>query len=522
MFKKLSVVFVCFISLYISSFYSGALWDDNVFIFEADSIIKSSHPFIFFNYKSDNFRAWPLGYVIFWFFYNLFGTKFYIYKFINILLHFINFLLVRKYTESLGIKNSLIIGLIFLIHPLHVETISWIFQFNTIVSLTFALLALIYLERSILKSCSFFALSVFTKSYAAFLPFFILAFFFSKNLHWKIITKKTLPFFIVGLLAGLSTIRGVNQSGVESTLSKHFHTRGAVTTTYKATPVAESEAIPTEENSSETQDAAPLNGDVNKDTVDSVKSTIAPTALSQDDIIKDEFVIVKEEKIDYVTLVYSKLLLMGETISFYTLSFLMPIEQYFFYANENLSLASTIGYLLIFFIVLTSITLTMTNRSALSPKKLSLWIILFASLWLPVSGVFYVPFMKYSLYADHWSYLMVFPLSVILVIAINFVLERFNHFFKRTSPVLIFSIPIAFFIIKTSFYARTFNDHEYMLERNITHNPSSTFLRRYLADSLYRNGELKRAIQVLELAQQIDSADIPLSLQLQRYREDYK
>lgn len=440
----------------------------------------------------------------------MFGTQFVFYKLLNILVHFGNFLLVKKFLSNLKIRFAFFISLIFLIHPLHVESISWIFQLNSMLAFTFFILCLISIEKKALLSLLFFTLSVFTKSYAAFTPFFIIIFLFSQNKSIKLSIRKSLPYFIVGLLAGLGTIRGVNQSRVESTISKNFHTDGAVNTTYKATPVAEEK----EETISQTEGPPPQKAE-------------APEAISepnyQDELpqvpIQNDYLIIKEESIDVAKVIFNKLSLGAQSITFYVTQFLYPQGQYFFYGTQKPSLGRKIAELFVLFAIITLALLSIIQKGTVHSKLISPWSILFLCLWIPVSGIFYVPFMKYSLYADHWAYFMTFPLAIFLGRGIEWSYSILIRYQPRLKPALFFAIPIAFFVVKTSFYSRIFNDHEYMLERNIVHNPSSIFLRRYLADYLFRRGERQRAIEILERARDIDSNDIALASQLAKYRK---
>lgn len=498
------LIFICYLALYLTSFYSGALWDDNVFIFNSPAITQSSHPFVFFNYKTDTFRAWPLGYVVFWTLYNLLGSNFVLYKLINILIHFGNFLLVRRLLTQLKLRFAFLVSLIFLIHPLHVESVSWIFQLNTMLAFTFFMLALLYLEKKPALSAVFFAISVFTKSYAAFIPFFIFAFLMYQKYTWKKSLLRSLPFFLIGLLAGLSTIRGVNQSHVESTISKSFHTEGAIQTVYKATPVAEI----ANESQETTQRKA-----IDPSTAKEDNKTAQPSTP-----ITKEYIISKKESLDITKLFFKKLSLSAETITFYIFQFIYPHSQYFFYEKKELSFGKQIIELFILCSVITLSMFSVFKNSSGAIKSASLWSLLFVTLWLPVSGIFYVPFMKYALYADHWGYFLLLPLAILLGKILEWLYARLAKYHHKINPIILFVIPISFFIIKTSFYSRIFNDHEYMLERNIAHNPSSIFLRRYLADYLFRRGEIERAIDILEKAQHIDSGDLALASQLAKYR----
>src|SRR5690606_5393620 len=249
---------------------------------------------------------------------------------------------------------------------------------------------------------------------------------------------------------GLSTIRGVEQSVVESTISESFHTQGAVEIVYKATPTAKPEQTSTTSDSP-TVIATPE--DTSTPLIDNeISSPQENNIKSQQEIIQNEFTITKEERVDFLKVVFNKMNLVSESISFYFYKFLYPVEQYFFYDQAAPTLTQKTLELLTLFLIFTCCILTfIKNKSEVNLNSIYPWLILFVCFWLPVSGIFYVPFMKYSLYADHWAYLMVLPLAIILYNTISYIHLRFLNRFTHSFTIVLFSMPIAFFIIKTSF-----------------------------------------------------------------------
>lgn len=164
-----------------------------------------------------------MGYLFFWTNLKLFpNASFFYYKILNILFHAANAFLVSKILSKLNIKHASLLSLLYLIHPMHVETVSWVFQFLTISSATLFFLSylsfIFYLDSKKLRfyffSLILFLFSLWTKSNMLFAPFlYCFLFFKSKSPLKKYIY--TLPFFMISLLIGTALIQS-NETVAES------------------------------------------------------------------------------------------------------------------------------------------------------------------------------------------------------------------------------------------------------------------------------------------------------------------
>ncbi len=220
--KKDRYVLLFFILISFSVFSPSFLnlnffWDDERFVFLNPALLQSPGFLNFWNPKSVFFKTWPLGYSIFW------GLVKYsplqslvFYKIINIVIHGLNSFLVFKFLKKLHFKYTLVPSLFFLVHPLHVETVSWIFQLLTLVAFSFFTLALHFFTEHLetkkmhyyLFSVLFFSFSIWTKSIAILSPFIFLflIWFYRKSLSLYLIVA---PFFIISVLTGVINIKGV-------------------------------------------------------------------------------------------------------------------------------------------------------------------------------------------------------------------------------------------------------------------------------------------------------------------------
>lgn len=138
---------------------------------------------------------------------------------VNMLIHIINTLLIYKFTNQLTKNNhlvSLLVAFFWGIHPMHVESVTWVSERKDVLYTMFFFLACIqyvyYLEKQDRKNFIFcfifFVLSCFSKAMAVVLPVVLLlidywfdrGFVSAKNIVPKI------PFFVVALLVGMLAV----------------------------------------------------------------------------------------------------------------------------------------------------------------------------------------------------------------------------------------------------------------------------------------------------------------------------
>ncbi len=137
---------------------------------------------------------------------------------INILFHLLNVVLVYVLMKLISNnKNvSLIVALLFSVHPMNVEAVTWISARSSSMYSAFYLMSLIFYVRYLkvtemkylLLTGLFFIFSLFSKAQAVTLPVVLLLFDFlfeRKLLSRKVIIEK-IPFFILSLIFGIITI----------------------------------------------------------------------------------------------------------------------------------------------------------------------------------------------------------------------------------------------------------------------------------------------------------------------------
>jgi len=212
------IVILTFLSLATSLFSNFVNWDDDKLVIHNDLIKNISgsalkkifispylglyHPLVFLSYALE---------------YHFFGLDPFIYHATNLILHILNSLLVfwLIFILSDNICVSFICGLLFGIHPLHVESVAWISERKDVLSGFFFLLAcvyyLIYKKRNnLFYYCVVFLSFIFallSKPMAVTLPLALLLFDYLSHRKFN---KRTLlekaPLFILSIIFGVMTI----------------------------------------------------------------------------------------------------------------------------------------------------------------------------------------------------------------------------------------------------------------------------------------------------------------------------
>ncbi|MBS1771561.1 MAG: tetratricopeptide repeat protein [Bacteroidetes bacterium] len=135
----------------------------------------------------------------------------------NILMHLCNIVLVFQFIKQLTTKENIaiIVALLFAIHPMNVEAVSWMSARSSSMYTLFYLLALMqYVQyvkgnnmKHLLFTALFFILSLLTKAQAVTLPvvLFAIDYYYARKINAKMVLEK-IPFFALSILFGIITI----------------------------------------------------------------------------------------------------------------------------------------------------------------------------------------------------------------------------------------------------------------------------------------------------------------------------
>ena len=200
------------------------IWDDDIHITSAE--LSSLHGLgRIWTDPAAAPQYYPLLHTVFWIEHKLWGAWPLPYHLLNIALHALTALLLWRILERLQLPGAWLAAGIFALHPVLVESVAWISELKNTLSGAFcAGSALLYLkyDRERKGGAYFIALALFlagvmTKTVIVTLPPVLLVIFWWKRgtLSWKRDFAPLIPFFLVGLVAGLVTIWAEEKFSVE-------------------------------------------------------------------------------------------------------------------------------------------------------------------------------------------------------------------------------------------------------------------------------------------------------------------
>ena len=197
-------------------FYGHISWDDPEMVFKNKAVQSFDIKTLFTNHYVGNYiPITMLVHAIAWL---LFENNDGGHHLVNILLHLLNGGLVYIITIKLFKLNWVanLTAIVFLLHPLQIESVGWISELKTVLSATFLLIGLIhylkYLQHSKQKyylfTLLFFCLSCLSKPSAVVFPLILIG--IDVLVNKKILIKgfvNKIPFLIISIIIGLSTVK---------------------------------------------------------------------------------------------------------------------------------------------------------------------------------------------------------------------------------------------------------------------------------------------------------------------------
>jgi len=232
----ISVILLFTFLLYAGSLGNNFLigWDDGEYL--SDVAVSGSGPIntgeIFSNFHLGMYQ--PLAVLSFAINYKISGETAWPYILTNLLLHLLNTLLVFKLTRRWmkGYIPAAIVALLFAIHPMHVEAVSWISTRSSGLYSLFFLAGLLtwdkYIEeeqktRYYMLSFLFVLLALFSKSMAATFPLilFLMDFLKKRKFSLTLILEK-LPFLILSIIFGVVAIRAAASFGHITVMEQEY------------------------------------------------------------------------------------------------------------------------------------------------------------------------------------------------------------------------------------------------------------------------------------------------------------
>ena len=209
-------------------------WDDGEYItnpiISGDGPIKTAE--IFSSFHLGMYQ--PVAIVSFALNYKISGDTAWPYILTNLLLHLLNILLVFRLTKRWmkSYVSATVVALLFAIHPMHVEAVTWISTRSSGLYSFFFLLGLLvwdkYLEEGYrskyyLLALLFTLLALFSKSMAATFPLILFLMDYLKGREFKLrLIIEKLPFLALSVIFGIVAIKAAASFGHLTVLEQDF------------------------------------------------------------------------------------------------------------------------------------------------------------------------------------------------------------------------------------------------------------------------------------------------------------
>jgi tetratricopeptide (TPR) repeat protein len=201
------------LAAYSSILGAGFIWDDDAYLTE-NPLIRDFDGLRRIWFTTETPQYYPLVFTSFWLERLLWGLHPLGYHLVNILLHAGSALLVWRILLGLGVPGAWLIGAVFALHPVHVESVAWITERKNVLSGLFYLLSMrAYLTfdakgraPTYLIAAFFFFCALLSKTITATLPavLLVIIWYQGKHITWQRV-RLTVPFFVLGAVAGLFT-----------------------------------------------------------------------------------------------------------------------------------------------------------------------------------------------------------------------------------------------------------------------------------------------------------------------------
>ena len=209
------IVFVAF-AVYFPSLHGGFIFDDELYVTNQKIIFNSDALYQFW-FTANTVDYYPVYNTVLWIEWRLWGMKPTGYHIVNLVLHIAESLLIWLILRKLSIIGAFLAAVIFVVHPVNVESVAWITQLKDMLALLFFLLSILwYLKAEFLSppqkslyssgagrwywlSLAAFVLAMLSKGSAAMLPIVLLLiiWWLRPLIRWDLV--RTAPFFLVAI-----------------------------------------------------------------------------------------------------------------------------------------------------------------------------------------------------------------------------------------------------------------------------------------------------------------------------------
>ncbi|MDA8746085.1 tetratricopeptide repeat protein [Rubripirellula amarantea] len=119
---------------YLPAMNAGFIWDDDDYVINNDTLRDVNGLWRIWTDPAATPQYYPFVHSTFWLEYQTWGLNARGYHIVNIIIHMLNALLLWRVCRRLDIPLAWLIGLIFALHPVHVESVAWITERKNVLS----------------------------------------------------------------------------------------------------------------------------------------------------------------------------------------------------------------------------------------------------------------------------------------------------------------------------------------------------------------------------------------------------
>jgi len=215
--------------VYLPALRAGFVWDDEQLI-TSNPLLRTFSGLIEIWSGGRTADYFPITNTAFWIEHHLFGDNPLGYHALNILLQAADAVLVWLVLRRLQIPGAWFAGLIFGIHPVHVESVAWISELKNVLAMFFTLLSILcFVEIDekprrrtwYILSLIFFALALLSKTQVVFMPTVLVLCLWWRARDFATLRReaiRTWPFFVMAAVFGLITTwfqnRGIGEEEI--------------------------------------------------------------------------------------------------------------------------------------------------------------------------------------------------------------------------------------------------------------------------------------------------------------------
>lgn len=202
------------LAAYHPAWHGGIVWDDDHHLTRPELQSLGGLWRIWFDVGATQ-QYYPLAHTAFWIQQALWGYDTLGYHLVNICLHALSAFLLYRILAHLAVPGAIAAAFLFALHPVHVESVAWITELkNTLSGFFYLAAALVYLRFDATRAGAawwrafiLYLLALFAKTVTATLPAALLVVFWWQRgrLEWRRDVQPLLPFFVIGIAAGLLT-----------------------------------------------------------------------------------------------------------------------------------------------------------------------------------------------------------------------------------------------------------------------------------------------------------------------------